>query len=199
MIANINNGPGTSIDPSYTSAIATAKAAGIKVFGYVYTNYGANSIASVEANITTWNTYYGVTNIFIDEVSTTAANEPYYQTLSNYVHQQTTGSLTMLNPGTVPDQSYMNAGDIIATFEGDYSTYESTTFPSWLSTYPANRFYNIIYNVPDQTTMTAVLTKTVQNNVGYVYITNDILPNPYDTLPPYLSVEASGANSNCSL
>jgi len=140
---------------------------------------------------------YGVTNIFFDDVSAAAAQETYYQTLSAYVHQQAAGSLTMLNPGTVPDQSYINAGDILAIFEGDYSTYQSTTFPAWVKSYAASHFFHIIYNVTAGE-MPGVLTKAEQNNAGYVYATDDILPNPYDTVPSYLPSEASTAHSNCS-
>jgi hypothetical protein len=199
MIANPASGPGTVIASNYIAAIVSARSAGIRVFGYVDTAYATDSIASVEANINLWKSYYNVTDIFFDESSSSATGEAYYQTLTSYVHQQTFGSLTILNPGGVPDQSYINAGDIIVLFEGDYTTYQTTTFPSWVNNYPAHRFYNIIYNVPNATSMTTILTKATQNNIGYVYATNDILPNPYDTVPSYLSTEAGQAHSNCSL
>jgi len=199
MVANVDSGPGTTADPNYASAIAQARAAGAAVFGYVYSDYGANSLASVEANINLWKNLYGVTDIFIDEASTNTSTESYYQALSNYVHTQTPGSLTILNFGTMPPQSFMSAGDIMITFEGDYSTYESTTFPSWVNSYAADRFYNIVYDVPNQAAMTQVLSQAEHYNVGYVYATNDTLPNPYDSVPPYLSSEASEAHSNCSL
>jgi hypothetical protein len=198
MVANVDSGPGTTADPNYATAISQAEAAGVAVFGYVYTDYGANSLASVEANISLWKSLYGVTNIFLDQASTSSSTESYYQTLTSYVHRRTRGSLTMLNFGTMPPQSFMSAGDIMVTFEGDYSTYESTTFPSWVGEYPANRFYNIVYDVPDQTSMTQVLSQAEQYNVGYIYATDNTLPNPYDTVPSYLSSEASEAHSNCS-
>ena len=160
------------------------------------------SIATAEANISLWKSFYNVTNIFLDEASSTAAQESYYQTLTAYVHQQTTGSLTILNAGDVPDQSYMNAGDIIVTFEGTYSTYQATTFPSWLSSYPAGRFYNIVYDVPTVANMTSVLSQAAKDDVQYIYATNQNLPNPYGALPTpstYLPAEQSTALANCSL
>ena len=45
--------------------------------------------------------------------------------------------------------------------------------------------------------MTAVLAKAGTNNAGYVYVTDDNLPNPYDTVPAYLSTEASEAHAGC--
>jgi hypothetical protein len=114
------------------------------------------------------------------------------------VHQKTAGSLTMINPGVVPDQSYINAADIISIFEGDYTTYETATFPAWIKNYAPSHFFNVVFNVPNSASMTQVLTKAEQDNAGYVYATNDVLPNPYDTVPSYLAAEASEAHSNCS-
>jgi hypothetical protein len=197
MVANVNNGPGTSVNSDYATAIAQAKAAGIKVFGYVYTNYGGQSVSTVESNIAAWNSLYGVTNIFLDEASTSRSELSYYQTLSAYVHAEASGAQTIINFGTIPSQSEMTAGDIIITFEGDYSTYGSTQFPSWTSGYAPSRFYNIVYNVPDQMSMLSVLQQAASDGVGQIYATNDVLPNPYDTLPPYLTAEATQAHSGC--
>jgi hypothetical protein len=200
MIADITtSGPGTSVNSDYTSAIADARAAGDTVFGYVDTNYTSVSLATAEANVSSWKNFYNVTNIFFDEVSSTAAQESYYQTLSAYVHAQTAGSLTILNAGDVPAQSYMSAGDIIVTFEGAYSTYQTTTFPSWMSSYGANRFYNIVYDVPTSANMVSVLSQAEKDGIGYIYATNQNLPNPYGALPSYLPAELSAASTNCSL
>jgi hypothetical protein len=197
MVANVDNGPGSAVDPDYTAAIAQARAAGVEVFGYVYTNYGAVSLSSLEASISSWSSWYGVTNIFVDEASTSSASLSYYEALTNYVHQQSPGSQTIINFGTIPAESEMNAGDIVITFEGDYSTYRSIRFPSWVTSFAPTRFYNIVYDVPNQSSMTTVLNEAASDNVGDIYSTSDTLPNPYDTLPSYLTSEASQAHENC--
>jgi hypothetical protein len=197
MVANVDNGPGTAVNSDYTTAINAAQASGIKVFGYVYTNYGAISLSTVEANISAWKTLYGVTSIFLDEASTSSSHLSYYEALSSYVHAQASGAQTIVNFGTIPSQGEMAAGDIIITFEGAYSTYGSTQFPAWTASYAPSRFYDIVYNVPDQLSMQNVLHEAASAGVGNVYATNDVLPNPYDTLPPYLSTEATQAHSGC--
>jgi Spherulation-specific family 4/Carbohydrate binding module (family 6) len=197
MVANVDNGPGTALDTDYSSAISNARAAGVQVFGYVYTGYASRSLASVEADISTWKTLYGVTSIFLDEAATGSSSLSYYEALTNYVHQEGLGSLTIVNFGTTPSQSDMSAGDILITFEGDYVTYLGTQFPSWVNSYSPSRFYNIVYDVPDQPSMMNVMTDAANNHVGYIYATNDNLPNPYDTLPSYLDGEASQAHSGC--
>jgi hypothetical protein len=196
MVANVANGPGTTVNSDYASAITAAHAAGVQVFGYVHTTYGAISAGTVEANINAWRTLYGVTSIFVDEASTSSSELSYYQTLSSYVHT-VAGAQTMINFGTLPAQSEMTAGDILVTFEGAYSSYGSTRFPAWVASYPPSRFYNIVYHVPDQLSMLSVLREAASAGVGQVYATNDVLPNPYDTLPSYLSTESSQAHSGC--
>ena len=197
MVANVANGPGTAVNSNYTAAIAQARVAGVQVFGYVYTNYGAISLSTVEANISAWKNLYGVTSIFLDEASTSNSELSYYESLTSYVHAEASGAKTIVNFGTIPAQSEMNAGDVVITFEGDYSSYEGIHFPTWTASFAPTRFYNIVYDVPDQPSMLTVLNEAASAGVGYVYATNDLLPNPYDTLPPYLSAEASQAYSNC--
>lgn len=197
MIANVDNGPGTSVDTDYTTAITNAQGTGVSVFGYVYTSYAGRSLTRVESDISAWRALYGVTNIFLDEASTSSSSLSYYQALSNYVHQAFPGALTIVNFGTIPGSSEMSAGDIAVTFEGSYSTYQSTKFPTWVSSFPPTRFYNIVYSVPDQPSMLNALSEAAGDHVGYVYATNDGLPNPYDTLPPYLNKEASQAHNGC--
>lgn len=196
MVANVANGPGTAVNADYAAAITAARAAGIQVFGYVYTHYGAVSAGTVEASINAWRTLYGVTSIFLDEASTSSSQLAYYQTLSSYVHT-VAGAQTMVNFGTLPAQSEMTAGDVLVTFEGSYSSYGSVHFPAWATAYPPSRFYNIVYSVPDQLSMLSVLREAASAGVGQVYATNDALPNPYDTLPSYLSTEATQAHSGC--
>ena len=68
MIMNPNSGPGASQNPDYVAAVTRAKAAGIKVLGYVHTSYGALSPATVKAEIDAYKAWYQVNDIFLDEV-----------------------------------------------------------------------------------------------------------------------------------
>jgi len=197
MIANVDNGPGTAVDSDYAAAIAGARSAGVQVFGYVYTSYGSRSLATVESDIAAWKRFYGVTDIFLDEAATTSSTLSYYQALTAFVHQEAAGSLTIVNFGTIPPQSQMSAGDIAVTFEGSYASYQGIRFPSWVNSFPASRFYNIIYSVPSQTSMSQVVSEAAANHVAYVYATSLGLPNPYDGLPSYLTAEASLAHGGC--
>jgi hypothetical protein len=51
MIMNPNSGPGLSFDQAYADTVAQAQSEGVKVLGYVYTQYTARNIAEVKADI----------------------------------------------------------------------------------------------------------------------------------------------------
>jgi hypothetical protein len=197
MIMNPNSGPGTRRDASYAAYVNSAKATGVKVLGYVHTSYGARNAGIVRAEVDLYKTWYGVTDVFFDETSGDTGHLGYYQSLANYVHT-TPGSTVMLNPGTVPDESYMNVGDIVAIFESDYAAYTHWQAPSWVNNYPSSKIYNLVYGAPNATAMANALALARNRNAGYAYVTNDVLPNPWDTLPSYFSSELTQLAQSCS-
>src|SRR6185437_3141493 len=72
-IVNPSDGPGGSKSSGYTAGIAALQAANIKVIGYVATGYGSHSIASMEAEMDTWESFYPtVQGVFFDEQSNAA-------------------------------------------------------------------------------------------------------------------------------
>jgi hypothetical protein len=197
IVANPANGPGTGLDGAYASAIARAQAAGVHVMGYVHTSYGQRSASAVKADIASWKQFYGVTDIFFDEASDSPQYLSYYQGLADVVHA-TPGAKTMFNPGTNVDQGYMAMADIVNIFEGTASDLARFTPASWVASYPKSRFSYLLYGVTSSSSMTTLLTQTAAMGAGHVYITNDILPNPWDTLPSYWSTEVSLVNQGCS-
>lgn len=188
MIMNPNSGPGLSADPNYQSAVAAAQAAGIKVLGYVPTTFGARPQGDVETDINNYKSWYAVDGIFLDETSDQLSFVSYYQTLATYI-RSTSGTFVMLNPGVYPVEQYMAVGDLIVVFEGSYTSYASAVVPTWARGYPATRFSHLIYNTPDVTSFNQAMVLASQRNVGYIYVTDDNLPNPWDTLASYFSTE----------
>jgi hypothetical protein len=55
----------------------------------------------------------------------------------------------------------------------------------WFLQVRPGRIANLVYDVPTADAMGAALGKAIQFNAGYVYLTDDVLSNPWDTLPPY--------------
>jgi hypothetical protein len=71
-------GAGTSKDPNYATVAANAKAVGIHVLGYADSAYGARPMSELKTEADHYKSWYGVTDMFIDEESPDAADLPYY-------------------------------------------------------------------------------------------------------------------------
>lgn len=204
-IANPNSGPGTAFDQGYANAIRSASGAGIRVIGYVDTGYfgttgrvtrsGQTTTAAwtsqVEADITSWYTWYGsygLGGVFFDDglndCGTGNAHVSLYQAINTYTKQNHSGALTVDNPGTAADQCYAEAADVIVMFEGTYASYTGWTAPAWeLNSTNPNQFWHLVYGTPTQANLENAVSLSKQRNAGYLYVTNDALPNPWDTLP----------------
>jgi len=182
-IVNPSNGPGGSADSGYASGIARLTAAGIRVIGYVATGYTAVSSSTVKADIDRWKAFYPgqVTGIFFDEQSNKAGDVAYYRDLSQYSKAQGL-SFTVGNPGTDTAEAFVGALDMMLL-------YESAGLPStgqlggWHANHPASNFGII----PHATQLDATFVRNARKNVGYIYLQNDNLPNPWDSVPSYFS------------
>jgi len=182
-IINPSSGPGGSKDQNYADQTTRSQAAGVKVTGYVHTSYGARAAATVKGEIDLFYTWYGVDGIFFDEVNNVCTTIAYYQDLYNYVKSKhATKNLVILNPGTNTDECYINAGDIIAIFESAYTAYLTWTPNAWVNNYPSNRFWHLVYGTT-QANLPNAIQLSKNRRGGWVYITPDVLPNPWDSLP----------------
>ena len=198
MVMNPMNGPGSAWDPQYGAAVSNAQAAGIFVVGYVYTSYGARNTNNVKSDIDTYEAWYNVDGIFLDETAGTSNMVSYYRSIDDHIRSYP-GNITILNPGIYPDESYMGAGDIIMAFEGSYSTYNSSsyTIPQWARSYSPWRFWHAVYSTSSKSPMKNAVNESRGRNAAYIYITNDALPNPWDTLPTYWSAELNKIGELC--
>ncbi|MFG1710921.1 spherulation-specific family 4 protein [Nonomuraea sp. M3C6] len=224
-VANVLNGPTTVANPDYAAALANAHNAGIKVVGYVDTGYfgttgqttrlGSTSAdewrTQIQTDVNNWYNFYGssIDGIFFDQAQNACgpvgggdAWVDLYREASAYVKKYHPGAITIHNPGAPPASCYEDSADILVTFEGSYATYMNPPAelapPAWQAAYDPKRIWNLIYDVPDQAAMSAVVAKSKANNAGYIYVTPDVLPNPWDTLPgsSYLSAEVAAAEGS---
>jgi hypothetical protein len=177
MIANADSGPGTATNAAWKAAIDRAKAAGIGVLGYVATDHGNVSEASVKAQVDAWKKLYGVTDIMFDETWVGDTSKvTYYQDLKNYVHQQTPGSIVRDNAGDTEPEAYMQTADILGIFEGSYAQYLNWHPASWIHKYPARRFYEEMYSVPNPSVIPNIFTLLQKYNAGYMMLTDSNNP-----------------------
>lgn len=175
VILNPNSGVGSSKDLTYVNAVITIKNANAQPVGYISTRYANRPISEVEAEIDKYISWYNVSGIFFDEEG---SNANYYTQLTTYAKQKGI-KITIANPGTfVPPQTFSVAADI--TVIGEDSKYPDITSISPWSSYPKSKSAILVYNQASLTLLT-----TYAKIVGWIYITNDNLPNPWDTIPTY--------------
>jgi hypothetical protein len=154
------------------------------VVGYVFTDYARRPLAAVKADIDTYYRWYRVNGIFLDQATTSCADEPYYANLDRYVNAEHRGARTILNPGTETNQCYVHAADILVTFEGSESEYlHSYSAPAWVARYSPSHFWHVIYSTPTASALAHVVELSQRRRAGFIYVTPAGLPNPYGALP----------------
>jgi Spherulation-specific family 4 len=205
-IFNPDSGPLPGpVDPNYVTAMTNLELAGGKSVAYIYTDYGHTPLATVEGEISTYLGQYGnltsnpvsnlINGFFFDGMSTAPGEVSYYQSLYSYVKGLGAQYEVIGNPGTATNSSYLAASppaaDTFMTYEGSASGYTSANS----STGPSSLYSNTIYDQPTVSGMQADITFAAQNNVGYVYVTDQSLNPPtgylYDQLPSYWDQEVA--------
>jgi spherulation-specific family 4 protein len=180
-IINPASGPGPHLRQTYVRGVRSLHAAGVIVLGYVHTSYGRRPLAVDESEMAKYHRWYGVDGIFLDEMANTAGHEAYYSTLTAFA--KSLGMQTTIgNPGTDTLPSYIGTVTSMDIYES--AGYPSLSFLSggWHGQYPKSNFGFISYAVQ---TLNPTLDQQAAAYVGYEYVTNQRLPNPYAALPPY--------------
>jgi len=218
-IFNPDSGPlPGSPDPIYVTAMTNLENAGGKVVAYIPTNFGStplgdpNTPGTIEYDIHTYLAQYGslINGFFIDQMNVLPSTLSYYQEIYNSI--KTHGSYTVIgNPGSpflngVSPQDFLSTANVMNIFEGPNKAPSPgapgfDAYPyglNWFLNYPGNRFSNIVFDVPTDAgnpsgseAMLADLSKAAQLNAGYVYVTDQTLPNPYAQLPSYWDQEVA--------
>ncbi len=194
IIADVANGEGAGNArvASWASVIKNCLRYGkASVIGYVWTNYGQQSLATVEAGIDNWYRFYpgDIGGIFLDGSwdtipGTTTSNAPYYQALASYIHTHHHNGEVVLNFGANPASGWMFSStakknaDLVVTFEGAYndpsmSPYTAWVQPAWELHYPAADFAAIVYDAPNTAATpqpSSACAGLLRQHVGYVYV-----------------------------
>ncbi len=214
VIFNPDNGPGTAVDPNYVDAqgngpLLDLRNAGGFVHGYVPTGFGTRPATAVEADV---DRYYDalypgiVDGIFFDEMTNDLASVGYYQQLRDYVKGKDPGALVIGNPGTTftnnPSMQtmfdvldYADSADVLTTFENTGAQYETNySPPAWLATFPPRRFAHILHSQPSWGA--AFLALAHDRSAGFLFVTDDVFPNPFDALPSFWSAKTAAISAH---
>ena len=205
VILNPDNGDGP-FGPAWQAQADRLRARSITVLGYVYTSDATRPVADAETAI---RNYLGsrpgrahISGIFLDEMSTSCSAYSYYATLYRYIHQLDPAAFVAANPGTPVNVCFLSPRNTVAntfvTFEHDASSYESGYQGNVIgsngtvsagSQYPARTFWHLIYGA-GAGQMPRLVALAEQRHAGYAYVTDASLPNPWASVPSYLTAEA---------
>lgn len=204
VIINPCNGPdispctaswGASLS-DYTTGITALKNAGVVVLGYVATNYTNRTAAAVQADIDMYvSSYGGVGGIFFDEMTNDAvqAHVDYYKNLTNYAKGKKGTYVTVGNPGTDTQVAYVYTVDTLVIYEnlGVPSTAALEGTSNWHFNWDRSNFAAMSYGV---SALNSTALVNARPYVGYSFQTNDVMPNPWDTVPSFFSSLLAGLN-----
>ncbi len=197
-IINPNSGPNNAPpNTDYQQGIKDLRQAGIKIVGYVPSNYSNRDIQAVKADIDLYTTHFKVDGIFIDEAASSIDKSTYYQQLYRYIKSKSSSYNVIINPGVNLDEKYLSQGvaDIIVTFENYYKDWNNYGSVKQSKSHPAQKFAALVHTTANRKLMKSTLDRAIKNNLGYIYITNDSTntpnKNPWDTLPEYWQAEVN--------
>ena len=191
VIINPSSGPGSAKDSNYSDGIKKLQDAGISVLGYVYTSYSSRAASAVKADIDKYKSYYpSINGIFFDEMANWQGKETYYKSLTSYVKSKGY-SITVGNPGADTISSYVGTVDNIVIYERE-GTPSLSYLKGWHLNHDKKNFSMLPHKVG---TLDKTYVKSATPYVGYMFITSDALPNPWDSLPSYYSTLSSTINS----
>jgi len=194
-IMNPGSGPGNLQDSNYVNAVNNLRTAGGKVIGYVPTSWGARSAVDVKADIDKYVNWYNIDGIFFDEMTNTGTTSTlnHYQDLYDYVKAINPAWEVMGNPGTSTTESYLArpAADSLIVFESFATNYPGYTPSSWNFNHDPSAIGHLVHTTANEADMLNYLDLAVQRNAGQVYVTDDVLNNPWDTLPSFWDAEVT--------
>ena len=196
-IANYDAGPPTSYDAAFETVVEQARAAGIRVIGYVPT--GSHDTARIHAMIDSWYSYK-MDGIFLDEATITqsTADVGYYQDLYRYIKAKkgptVINTLDVLNAGWLPASSdYLKDADVIMAVEATTTNFQKYwQTPDWMRTTSASRFSATLEAVDSKQVKQWVQT-LVEAHFGYIYLTETI--QGYGIVPAIYTDEVNAINS----
>ncbi len=202
-----------SFNQEIKDRVDRAKARGVTVLGYTWTNkrqrswdpyYVGTKLADIgiKQDIDNYFTWYNVDGIFADDTTADCAsvtqdnnpNQPWmapsYQRIYNYVKAKGGKANTVaLNPGIQPAECFMTVSDIVVNFEGYYDTYKNSfnsccTNPNWVTNYAPSRFWHLIHTAPTDTNkIQEVVQLSQQRQAGWVYVTPTLNNDPVTNNP----------------
>lgn len=125
VLLNIATGPGSGLDPTWTTATQRLVRAGATMIGYVDLAFGSRAIEHVRAELGRW-AGYPIRGIFFDQAPTSPYSIGPVATAVRAARRIGYDTL-LVNPGRPTDSIYRGLGAVLCTFEGAWEDYRQGT------------------------------------------------------------------------
>ena len=204
-IINPDNGPGGINDPNsdYVNGMNDLAARSVDMIGYVYTNYGNRAIDEIKEDIFKYYSDFNLSSttalsgIFLDEASTSTEQSilGYYEELYDYVKSLAGFETVILNHGTYAPEAYMLLADVNVIHENNYQSWLDYKPDSYIDDYSDDHFAALLHSTSSESDMIDAIDLAKLRGIGHIFITDDMLSNPYDNLPTYWALEIDAIES----
>ena len=198
VVVNPFNGPGTAVDQNYVDAINKIKGFGGKVAGYVHVCYAINKTngtcsgrteQDVRDDIDNWKAWYDIDGIFLDE----ATSNPHQDSINwmlgvtDYAGQRFGWDYNVINYGTVPPRGYWASHGTIHS--GIHIVLENSIafYDNFKNNIPVTEYeVGLILHTCKHDDPARIKSDAKAKKIKWIYLTQDIMPNPYDRIPYFL-------------
>jgi len=185
VIVNVHNGPGEEIDPGYPPVIEALREAGVRLVGYIDSDYGRRTPSEISREAETYLRRYQVDGVFLDQVSTGLPDLDHYAAC--VLGARSAGArFVALNPGAHPHPGYVDLANLTVTFEGPWAEYRAMSVPAWVSQFPPGRFAHLVHSLPVDS-FAAGLHMAAERHVRGIFFTSSRGANPWDHVPALLT------------
>jgi hypothetical protein len=187
VIVNPDTGPGIERNHVYASAIVEAADRGVKLVGYVSTQYTDRPVAEVKADIDAWVRFYPrIVGFFLDQQPQDAGHAAYFAEIGTYARSRLRDALVITNPGIPCDEAYLarRASDLVCVF-ANFEGFGPFELPANIKGYDPSHYAALVYQVADAESMTSILEKAIIKRIGYIYVTDGKQPSQWGQLPAY--------------
>lgn len=188
-VINPNSGVGDQRYAWYAEDITELQVAGIKMLGYIWVNWAARDINQVYDEIDKYVEWYDIDGIFFDEFPTAEGALSYVQNCGTYGKKYCLYCVG--NPGTNMPASYLGKMDNFMIYETE-GLPDLSFVPTQYPNIDKRNFSTTAYNV---TSLNSTQVNNIAQYVGWMYLTNDIQPNPYDSFSSHLETMYSTLSS----
>jgi Spherulation-specific family 4 len=186
-IVNPNSGPGEERNEEYAVIFTEATTKGLKLVGYVSTDFGKRPQAEVKHDVDTWIRFYPqIRGFFFDQQPRQGRHAAQFAELRDYVKKNLQDPLVITNPGIPCDEAYLGqaVSNVTCVFV-NYQGFDRFELPPTLRTYDPSRFAAMPYDIADAESMRKVVKEAIVKRIGYLYVSDAKPPNQWGKLPAY--------------